>query len=53
MFQHLILTNHWILVHKDLLNNNVEKYMLMLDPCKNIHVGIQKLIYQDQSFYIG
>jgi hypothetical protein len=32
------------------LNNNKNKPMPMLDPCKNVHVEIQQLIYPDQLF---
>jgi hypothetical protein len=33
-----------------MLNNNKNKPMPMLDPCKNIHVENQQLVYQDQLF---
>jgi hypothetical protein len=43
--------NSSLIQHKDLLNNNNNKPMPMLDPCKNVHVEIQQLVYQDQLFH--
>ncbi len=51
MYQHLVLTHHWILQHKDLLNNNNNKPIPMLDPCKYVHEEIKQLVYQDQLFH--
>ncbi len=51
--QPLVVIRHWIWPHKDLLNNNKNKPMPMLDPCKNVHVEIQQLVYQDQFHIEG
>ncbi len=51
--QHLVVIHHWILPHKDLLNNNKNKPMPMLEPYKNVHVEIQQLVYWDQLFNRG
>ncbi len=51
--QLLVVIRHWILPHKDLLNNKKNNLMKMLDPCKNVHVEIQQLVYLDQLFHRG
>ncbi len=51
IYQRLVVICHWILPHEDMLNNNKNEPMPMLDPCKNVHVEIQQLVYQDQLFY--
>ncbi len=53
IYQCLVVIHHWILPHKDLLKNNKNKPMPMLDPCKNVHIEIQQLVYPDQLFYRG
>ncbi len=53
IYQHPVVVHHWILPHEDLLNNNEKKPMPMLDPCKNVHVEIQQMVYRDQLFHRG